>query len=599
MNGLIATSQPSLPFAGLTGWDYAIIIAYALILGSVGILCRRLNTDPSAYFRGGGNMLWWVGGVSALSTGISTWTFTGGAAKSYLDGLVYPLTLFLGVVPAVFALWFLAPRFRRMRVITSMEAVFRRFGLGTEQFYTWFTLPMGLFWGGIGLNTIGVFMGAIFGLDLAWTILIFGILLTFVAVLGGQWAISFFAVVQGALLVLVVLVVALGAVFHPAIGGPENLANVLPARHLDFGAEASAALVWLWIIWNAVFWTLNQMDLRNSGKFVRVKDDGSARKMVLLMMLPMLVLPFLMQLPAICAAVLYPDLSAVFPQLKRPEEGAWLAMALTILPQGLVGLMVCTMFGAAADSTDAALNANAGFFTRNVYVRYLRPAASLKNQVLVGKLVTAFFGMITVGVGLAVNSLRELNLFDLFQILNAMLLPPMIVPMVLGIFFRRTPDWSGWSTVLVGLLAAVLAQAMYSADAVQRLFGIARDLSERETVDSQFLFISAVTWGVSILWFFGTSLFLGKSKASHLARVDALFVDLAKPVDHLGEGGENQDNMQYRLVGTLALVTGSMILLGALIPNALGGRLSFVLIGGVIALLGLGLLGLSHRGKAN
>lgn len=599
MSDASASVSPAMAFGGLTGWDYAIIVIYATILASVGVVCRRLNKDPSAYFRGGGNMLWWVGGVSALSTGISTWTFTGGAAKSYLDGFVYPLTLFLGVVPALFALWFLAPRFRRIRVITAMEAVFRRFGLGTEQFYTWFTLPMGLFWGGIGLNTIGVFMGAVFGLDLAWTILIFGLLLTFVAVLGGQWAISFFAVVQGALLVLVVIVVAVGAAFHPAIGGPANFSAVLPARYLDFGLEASAALVWMWIIWNAVFWTLNQMDLRNSGKFVRVKDDGSARKMVLLMLLPMLLLPFLMQLPAICAAVLYPDLSVVFPQLKRPEEGAWLAMALTILPQGLVGLMVCTMFGAAADSTDAALNANAGFFTRNVYARYIRPDASLKGQVLVGKIVTALFGLITIGVGLAVNSLRDLNLFDLFQILNAMLLPPMIVPMVLGIFFRHTPDWSGWSTVLAGLLAAVLAKALYSAEAVQWLFGIGRDLSEREVVDSQFLFISVVTWGFSILWFLGTSWFMAKSSPVHRARVDALFEDLARPVNHLGEGGEDQDSMQYRLVGAIALATGVLVLLGILIPNALEGRLAFLLIGGVISLLGLLLLRLGKRGKSH
>ena len=594
MNESSPTIVPPLPFAGLTGWDYAIVAVYAVILASVGIVCRRLNKDPSAYFRGGGNMLWWVGGVSALSTGISTWTFTGGAAKSYLDGFVYPLTLFLGVVPALLALWFLAPRFRRIRVITSMEAVFRRFGLGTEQFYTWFTLPMGIFWGGIGLNTIGVFMAAVFGMDLAWTILAFGLLLTFIAVLGGQWAISFFAVVQGALLVLVVMVVAAGTLLHPAIGGPANLSSVLPARHLDFGLEASSALVWLWIIWNAAFWTLNQMDLRNSGKFVRVKDDSSARKMVFLMLLPMLALPFLMQIPSICAAVLYPDLSLVFPQLKRPEEGAWLAMALTILPQGLIGLMVCTMFGAAADSTDAALNANAGFFTRNVYARYLRPSASLENQVFVGKIVTALFGLITIGVGLAVNSLRELNLFDLFQILNAMLLPPMIVPMVLGIFFRHTPDWSGWSTVLAGLLAAVAAKALYSAEAVRQLFGISRDLNERELVDSQFLFISALTWGVSILWFFGTRFFWIRSSAEHRARVEALFDDLAKPVDHLGEGGEDQDNMQYRLVGTLALVVGGLVLLGVLIPNPVGGRLAFLFIGAMVSLLGWSLLRLAN-----
>ncbi len=79
-------------------------------------------------------MLWWVGGVSAMATAVSTWTFTGAAAKCYQDGFLLPVSHMAGVIPALLALWWIAPRFRRLRVITSMEAVFRRFGFGTEQF---------------------------------------------------------------------------------------------------------------------------------------------------------------------------------------------------------------------------------------------------------------------------------------------------------------------------------------------------------------------------------------------------------------------------------------------------------------------------------
>lgn len=64
----------------LNGWDHGVIVFYALLIGSFGPIGMRLNQNPSAYFRGGGNMLWWFGAVSAAATGISTWTFTGGAA---------------------------------------------------------------------------------------------------------------------------------------------------------------------------------------------------------------------------------------------------------------------------------------------------------------------------------------------------------------------------------------------------------------------------------------------------------------------------------------------------------------------------------------
>ena len=572
----------------LSGWDGMVIAFYALLIGSIGLICRRLNRNSSDYFRGGGNMLWWVGAISAMATAISTWSFTGAAAKCYLDGMLLPVSMVLSTIPTLAILWFIAPRFRRLRVITAMEAVFRRFGLGTEQFYTWFTLPMGLFWGGIGLNTLGVFMASVFQMDLPVTILIVGALVTFLAVLGGQWAVSFFAVVQGVILLMVVFLVAWFSVNAPEIGGPGRFFSVLPERHLKFDADASLMLVTLWLVWNILFNAIGQMDLRNCGKFVRVKDDASTRKMVLMMMLPGLIilLPVLIQLPSMCAAVVYPEIARVFPNLKSPEEGAWLAMALTVLPQGVLGLMVCAMFGAAADSLDAALNSNAGFFVRNVYYRYINRSASDSRQILVGKLTTAGFGVLTVGVALMVNSLRTLNLFDLFQILNAMLLPPMIVPMVLGLVIKKTPDWSGWSTVLAGLGCAVLSQALFDPALVESWLGLDRPLTVREMIDSRFLFISVATWGGSTGWFFLTTLFWKSAAESHRSRIESLFEDLARPVDHMAEGGENQDAMQYRIIGWLCLVMGGFLLLCILIPNPPEGRWSFALIGGVLGLIG-------------
>jgi len=581
----------------LSAWDYGVIVFYLAFVCSIGFICRRLSKGPSDYFRGGGNMLWWVGGMSALATGISTWSFTGGAAKCYKDGFVYPLTGILCVIPGMLVGLRVAPMFRRLRVITAMEAVFRRFGLGTEQFYTWFSLPMGLFWGGIGLNTLGVFMSSVFHVNLAWTIVAVGAIVTLLATLGGQWAVSFGAFVQGLLLFLVMVVVTVFSVNLPEIGGVRNLLHVLPARHLHFDTEASGALVWCWIWWNIIFAGIGAMDIRNCGKFVRVKDERNARKMVLMNSLPgiVLLLPLLMHLPAMCAAVLYPDMHKVLPQLKNPEEGAWLVMAFRVLPQGLLGLMVCAMFSAAADSADAALNSNAGFFVRNVYARYIRPDASGRRQMLVGKITTACFGVIAIGTGLLVNSLRSLNLFDLFQVLNAMLMPPMIVPMVLGLFVKRTPAWSGWSTVLVGLVAGVAAKSAFSIAWVQHLLGLTRALNSREIVDSQFLLLSAVTWSVSALWFLGTIPFWRTSPAKHHDRVETFFADLNRPVNHLAEGGENQDAMQYRIIGALCLILGGFLVVCMAIPNPLSGRLTFLFIGSALGGLGLQLWRLYRR----
>jgi solute:Na+ symporter, SSS family len=573
----------------LSSWDYFIIVCYFLFVASIGFMFRRFNRNTSDYFRGGGNMVWWVAGMSVMAAGISTWTFTGGAAKCYKDGFVLPLTYWLGALPTLIVMLAVAPRLRRFRVITAMEAIFRRFGLGTEQLFTWTMLPLGLFFGGVGLNTLAVFMGSVFGAEVGPTILISGLIVTLMATLGGQWGVAAGAFVQGLMMFLIVIVVVVFSVNLPEIGGVTNLLNVLPERHTRFDTEVRLELVWLWIGWQTFGAFLGPLDMRNSGKFVRVKDDSHARRMVLLLVLPNLLflMPLWMQLPAMCAAVVFPDMHALFPNLKYPEEAAWVAMSFKVLPQGLMGVMVCGMFAAALDTLDAGLNTNAGFFVKNVYARYLKPDATDKQQLICGKVFTVIFGILMIIIGLKVNEFRSMNLFDFLQKINAILLAPMGVPMILGLIVRRAPSWAGWSTVIVGMIVSISADQFYSAEVVQRLFGYESPLNARENIDTNFVFIGVATLVISSGWFMLTTLFYPRCPAAERERIDTLFADLARPIDRKAEGAEDQDIMQYQMIGGLSLAMGTFFLLCMLIPNEIHGRLAFGFIGGTIAGIGL------------
>jgi solute:Na+ symporter, SSS family len=580
----------------LAMWDYLILGFYFLLLVSIGYIFRRINRNASDYFRGGGNMVWWMAGMSAMMASISTWTFTGGAAKCYKDGMLFPLVMIAGVIPTFLILYWLAPRYRRFRVITAMEAVFRRFGTGTEQFYTWVSLPMGIFIGGVALNTLGVFMASSFRVDMPTTIIATGIVMTLLSMLGGQWAVAASSFVQGLVMFLIVFVVIFFSVNLPEIGGPTNLLQALPDRHLQFDLGARAEIVWLWIGWSIFGSFLGPMDLRASGNYVRVKDERHARHMVLLLTLPgiVILLPMLIQVPALCAAVIFPDLSVHFPHLKNPEEAAWVAMSFKVLPQGLMGVMVCGMFSAAITTLDAGLNSNAGFFVRNVYIRYVKPQANDRQQLIAGKYATLVFGGMMILIGLAFNELRTMNLFDFFQIFNALIGPAFGVPMILGLFIKRTPQWTGWSTVIVGALSATLAKNMYDAEWLRAVLG-GLPLTPREVIDSQAVFIGVVNLLVSSAWFLMTMVFYKYSTAEHRERVDALFADFKRPVDRVAEGGTDQDYMQYRMVGLLCLAFGVFLLAGMLIPNPWSGRLSFLFIGGVIGGIGLVLLKVARR----
>ena len=49
---------------------------YFLFLMAIGWMFRKFTTTTSDYFRGGGNMLWWMVGATAFMTQFSAWTFT-------------------------------------------------------------------------------------------------------------------------------------------------------------------------------------------------------------------------------------------------------------------------------------------------------------------------------------------------------------------------------------------------------------------------------------------------------------------------------------------------------------------------------------------
>src|SRR5213082_115545 len=105
-----------------------LIIAFYLVFVLVlGIIFRRLSADTSDYFRCGGAMPWWITGTSAWLATFSAWAFVGAAAEVYRSGIKVLLLFYASVPALIVVLVFTAIRFRRMRVVTWMEAIRLRF----------------------------------------------------------------------------------------------------------------------------------------------------------------------------------------------------------------------------------------------------------------------------------------------------------------------------------------------------------------------------------------------------------------------------------------------------------------------------------------
>ena len=108
------------------------------------------------------------------------------------------------------------------------------------------------------------------------------------------------------------------------------------------------------------------------------------------------------------------------------------------------------IWAALASTMSALLNAVSGIFMNDVYNNFIRPRATDKELLRVGRVLTVVAALITVAVAWP-KPLTLLTLLILLGVINAAYIPPI----VMGIYFKRTnPDGVFWG-VVVGTLAGL------------------------------------------------------------------------------------------------------------------------------------------------
>ena len=571
-----------------TPFDYAVLVFYFGYMLAISWVFRKFVTNVSDYFRGGGKAVWWMVGGSAFMTAFSAWTFTGAASKAYTDG--WPITVIYVANAVGFllnALYF-APRFRQLRVITSVEAIRLRFGPASEQVFTWLQIPLGTLQAAIWLNALGVFFSAVFGLELTSTIVATGLVVLIMALVSGSWAVLAGDFIQVLILMPVCLAVTVLALLQ--LGGFGGFLQQLPAGHADLNQIFSKEFLGLWCAAMLLKQITSTNSLFDAGRYLCVKDSKHARWAGFLGAGLFLIGIAIWFIPPMAARIMFPNLQQVFPGIRNPEEASFIAIAAAVMPVGMMGLLVSGIFAATMSSMDAGINKNAGIFIRNCYQPLLRPDAPDAHLLRVGKFATLVLGVVVIFVALKFSELKELNLFLQMQRVSILIGIPILVPLLLGLMFRRTPPWSAWSTVLVGFFCSIFIGDAFTPEWAAAHFGVTLDATSKEYWTQGIQFFGNVLVGSA--WFVGTTLFWNQTSPKYKADIETFFTRLNLPVDFDKEEGAHNSNdaRQQAVIGWLAVAYGIFVLLLVLIPNPLTGRLAFVGCGGLVLAIGAALV---------
>ena len=577
--------------------DYTVIVFYFAFMLALGFVYKKFSRTSSDYFRGGGGMIWPMVGISTFVMQFTAWSFTGGAGKAYDTGVFFLILFACNIVGWTLTVLVTAPWFRQMRIITGVEGVRKRFDAVNEQFFTWLPVPFFVIFGGIGLYAISIFVSAVFGMDIRSTILAIGITVTVMSILGGSWAVAASNFIQLLTILSVVAIMAFMALRHPDVGGLGNLIASLPETHLNPAIDVRPSLLFPFIICLALsqILALNNMTHGAAG-FVFVKNGRDARKAALMSWIGSFIMPLLWAVPALASVLIFENLATSFPQLNNPSEAAYAAMAMKLLPAGLLGLLVCAIFAATMSSMDAGLNRSAGIITRNFYLPIINPQATEERQLVIGKSITGLLGFLMILTGTYFSTLQSMPLFDLILIASAAVGIPVATPLFLCLFIRKIPPWAGWSTALVGFIASVVLHFWMTPDNLQSLYG-GEPLTPRELGELRITLTNGVLIAVSAAWFFITTLFYRRSSDRYKQRMQAFFKEMHRPIDMRVEHIPSYDNdrRQYNTLGMSCMAYGGILALFALAPNTPYGRLGILFCGGFIALIGLLFWWIGHR----
>jgi solute:Na+ symporter, SSS family len=129
--------------------------------------------------------------------------------------------------------------------------------------------------------------------------------------------------------------------------------------------------------------------------------------------------------------------------IKNADPGAdtndtnyiFLTFVITVLPAGLIGLVLAAILSASMSSTSAELNALASTTVIDIYKRLIKHEATEKHYVVISKLATVFWGLYAIGFALFANRLG--TLIEAVNILGSLFYGTILGLFLLAFYFKK------------------------------------------------------------------------------------------------------------------------------------------------------------------
>ena len=415
------------------------VALYMLVMLGVGYYASRRTHSVAEFVVAGRGLPVWLCTMTVIATWFGGSTMMGAAGAAYDDGLLGVIEDPLGGALALFLIGlFFARTFRRLRVMTVVDFMQQRYGKFAAVAITVSALFSNITWVGAVLVAFGLIFESLTNTPMELGIIAGAVVIFIYTAIGGMWAVALTDFVQ--MLIILLGLVVLFVVVLIDVGGWGAVSPHF--REGAFRLVPHDNTPEQWLNYLRAWTIIGIVDISAQTLIQRIgaaRDERVAQNAFYLGGFGYLIFGMMPVLLGIIATVSMPDLAA--------SESVIPTMAIEHLHPIAVAIFVGAILAAIMSSGDSALLASASIIAKNI-LPVVKRDPSPELSLLVARIAIPACGLISIVIALKIQVV-----FDLMVDANILGLAAIIVPFIMGVWWKKANNVGATASILAGLSA--------------------------------------------------------------------------------------------------------------------------------------------------
>ncbi|TVR71628.1 MAG: sodium:solute symporter family protein [Marinilabiliales bacterium] len=437
--------------------DIIVFVLYIFLVLGIGFYFLWRNRDADDYYVGSRSMGSVHVGLSVVATDVGGGFSIGLGGLGFIMGLAGSWMLFTGLIGAWLSAVILIPKVHPLgkeKKLYTFPQIFAHFYSPRVAMMAGIISAIGY----LGFTSSQILAGAklasstFINLDMNTALIVMGVIAVVYTVVGGIKAVIYTDTFQWIILMGGLIFIGIPSGYI-AIGGMDAIRETLGPEFLSFRNVPWQTIV-NWAVTILPIWFVGMTLYQRIYSTRSVKEARKAWFIAGIFEWPfMAMMGVILGLFARVAFEngMFEYLGYMAGEELDPEKGLPLLLR-TVLPVGLMGLMMSAYFSAIMSTADSCMMAASGNLLTDILSKIFKIGGNEKRMLRYSQLLTLIIGVLALLLAASMENVLELMLYSYAFMVSGLLVP------VIGAFFlkRRTPLAAFWSMLLGGGTTLVL-----------------------------------------------------------------------------------------------------------------------------------------------